>query len=119
MDKIASSIPQDKTAAMVTGKGTHFDPKIKPSSYTTTDIKPPTWKGTHGTKLDLKGIRCGRFVVIGLSSERPSRWVVRCDCGNYEFRTAKAIRNPANAQDRCQPCRKLQHIQERDAGYKR
>lgn len=110
MKKIASSLPVDKTAAMVTQKGTSFVPKIKPHSITVTDIRPQIWNGTHLDGFDLTGKRFGRFTVIGLSAEKRSRWVCRCDCGNYEMRRAKSVQNPANDFDRCIICRKTLYI---------
>ena len=109
MQRVATQLPINKTAALVTGKGTHFDPVIKPSCYATTDIRPrlrPVPKNT----LDLTGVRFGRFVVVGLPADLNDRWVVKCDCGNYEHRRAKAIRNLANNVDRCNVCRKTHYI---------
>ena len=54
---------------------------------------------------DLTGRRQGRLVVVGLARDTRKRWVVRCDCGTFTLRTAKAIQNPANAEDRCEHCR--------------
>ena len=55
--------------------------------------------------IDLSGAEFGKFTVIGLSAHSKGRWVVRCECGEHEFRTAKAIKNPANAQDACAKCK--------------
>ena len=53
----------------------------------------------------LVGVRFGRFVVVGLHAEIRGAWVVRCDCGDYETRRSRAIRNPNNFGDRCTLCR--------------
>lgn len=55
--------------------------------------------------LNLVGCKVGRLTVIGMARESKGRWVVRCACGDYEIRTAKAIRNPENKGDRCSVCR--------------
>jgi hypothetical protein len=111
LKKLADRLPINRTAAMVTQKGTSFNPVIKPSEHRITDIRPPVWKGEHKVKFDLTGRTFGRFKVIGLSVEKRGRWVCRCACGNYEMRTAKAINNPANAElDRCIICRKTLYI---------
>jgi len=44
-----------------------------------------------GSKLeDLTGMRRGMMVIIGLAeagwSGNKSRWVAKCECGNYEYR---------------------------------
>lgn len=110
MEKIASGKAINKTARLVTGKGFHFEPVLKPyEDHITTDIRPAIRKLQKGC-LDLTGVRFGRFVVIGLSKDINNRWIVRCDCGNYEFRTAKSIRNPNNSLDRCVICRKTHYI---------
>lgn len=44
---------------------------------------------------DLTGVKFGRLTVLGISAEVLARWVVRCVCGTYGLRTAKAIKNAA------------------------
>lgn len=60
------------------------------------DIKPDTRKIPNGM-LDLTGVRSGRMVCVGLAPEKrggnKAAWIVRCDCGMYESRTAKALRS--------------------------
>lgn len=66
----------------------------------------PTRRVQEGTPLedDLTGRRVGRLTVVGPSSKRPARWVVRCDCGVFSIRKARAIRNPENTSDCCGTC---------------
>ena len=62
------------------------------------------------------GLRFGRFTVIGcldIWKHSRAKWIVRCDCGHYEIRSAKAIRNPVNAEDRCYECRHFLHSRQR------
>lgn len=100
-------VPVNKTAALVTGRGVHYTPKKK--IQTADQITPiPTRPVRHG--VDLSGTRQGRLTVIGLAHRVKGRWVVRCDCGVYTLRTAKAISNPANNQDRCEHCRHLAQV---------
>jgi len=110
MENIASRIPMDKTAAMAVQKGIHFEPKMKKSNCVTLDVKPDIKKQWPPTGFELVGHRFGRFTVIGLSADYPGRWVVRCDCGKHEFRSAKAARNPKNNDDGCIFCRKWNDI---------
>ena len=66
---------------------------------------------------ELIGMVNGRLTVIGLLAETSAQqaaWVVRCTCGKYETRTAKAIRNPKNAEDRCYHCRHLEYLKHQD-----
>lgn len=69
--------------------------------------KQPRLAKLPNSAPDLIGKRTGRLKVIGLYPERrngPARWVVRCTCGDYELRTAHAILNPHNENDKCQRC---------------
>jgi hypothetical protein len=65
--------------------------------------------------MDLTGRTIGRCTVVGyLGPGRVgSRWLVRCLCGRYEARKAKAItrRAPSDAPDQCARCNHLHRIQ--------
>ena len=68
--------------------------------------------------VDLTGKTIGRFKVIGYSTDRP-RWVLRCSCGMYTFRSNKALRRVITGQiidggDRCAVCCKLLRLKIRD-----
>jgi hypothetical protein len=121
INSILSSNPIDKTAAKVIGTGNHFEPKIKPHSheYVHSDIplpiKSPLAMSISQFKnnnqfVDLTGAKIGWLTVVGASPEYHGRWVVRCVCGAYEIRTAKAIKNKKNDEDRCIVCRAVKHI---------
>jgi hypothetical protein len=56
---------------------------------------------------DLTGRRQGRMTVVGASKDLPARWIMRCDCGDYEPRSSKAVKNPNNSQDCCAKCRQI------------
>jgi hypothetical protein len=68
------------------------------------------------TPSPLDGLVFAKFTVIGkLLSEyshpnRGASYVVRCQCGSYEIRKAKAIRNPANVNDCCAECRTVRYL---------
>lgn len=96
--------PIDRTAAMILGKG------VAPPAVKITcdhwEIRPQLKK--HVSKdCDITGTRQGRLVAIGMHHDRNDRWVVRCDCGSFELRTARAMKNPANSADKCVKCRRL------------
>lgn len=112
MDDLHARAPVDRVAVrVVLLAGEHFDPNKK---VLTNDSETPlaTRFPTKGEALnpefaDLTGRRFGRFVVVGIARDFCPQWVVRCACGRYSTRKAKAIRNPENTQDRCEHCRHL------------
>lgn len=105
----------NRTAAIVTGKGTHYVPNKKiqthdnPLPIAIRKLQPP--ECDQPNFIDLTGQRVGRFTVLGLALDHKRQWVVRCDCGTYSLRRAKAIKNPDNTQDRCEHCRHLAFLQ--------
>lgn len=102
--------PVDKTAALVVRRGERFDSQKKFGGAhwkTQPPIRTDAW-----VFVDLTGIRFGRFQVIGLHADLLKRWVVRCACGDYEVRSAKAINNPENFGDRCANCRHLAYLKQ-------
>jgi hypothetical protein len=99
-------LPVNSTAMKVTSSGYVFDPTkhgTPHNGYTCSD-EMPTLRSGSNVVPDLSGRRFGKFRVIGLS-DKPGRWVVQCQCGKYELRSAKAIKNPSNNQDACLHCR--------------
>jgi len=95
----------DKTSAMVFSPGVRYE---NPAKVTCPhwDAQPPIRKPPICAP-NLVGIKFGRFVVLGMSADIAGSWIVRCDCGDYETRKAKAIRNPNNFGDRCTKCRNV------------
>lgn len=98
-DTVAPLMPFDKTASQVAGRGVHFewepnreqvhsDLPIKTRQATPRELKDPNYR-------DLTGAKIGRLRVMGIasfSSQEKRRWVVRCQCGDYEIRRAKFIK---------------------------
>lgn len=109
-DRVLSSAALNKTAAVVTGRGEHWEPKIKVNNLHLQ--APPKMKSVPGDAgfVDLTGVKFGRFTVLGLMASDGGRWVVRCACGSYETRRRKAITNQNNKWDRCVECRQLGYI---------
>lgn len=56
--------------------------------------------------VNLTGRKVGRLTVVGWNHKK-SRWVCRCSCGIYVYRTSKAIKNDKNKADACFQCTKL------------
>lgn len=92
-------IPVNKLAALLIGKR---NPKpdidfVKNKNGTTTYmIQPLIEDYPYGKESDLTGTRYHRLTVIGFApgsrrSAGGSLWVVKCDCGNFEYRRSKKI----------------------------
>ncbi|NEG94094.1 hypothetical protein [Leclercia adecarboxylata] len=103
--------PINKTAALVTGKGFSYEPDC--IICTPEFVGPPEIADVRDllrnpSFIDLTGRKKGRFTVIGLMKEGRGKWVVRCVCGTYTIRNAKAIKgadsNPNAHIDACRRC---------------
>lgn len=106
IEEIGIRVPINKTAQMVIQKGIHFDHVGNPDAVWSQ--LPIRTRPFVGTSEDLTGIKIGRLTVIGLNDTGvKGRWVVRCTCGLYGLRKARAIKNPHNFGDRCDQCRKV------------
>lgn len=112
-EDIVKSNPINKTASLVVSEGIAYDPDL---GYINEHSENPinTLK-TPSTIKDYTGQKFGRFTVVGLrrikTDNRNSKvWTVRCDCGNYETRKTKAIRNKKNIDDCCVQCRQTKYL---------
>ena len=114
----------NKEAALVTGKGIHYNPptpKVPQFCYST---QPEMWTFGHRFNKaypDFRGKRFGRFTAIGVSVEFPGKWVMKCSCGKYEFRRAKALKNyketSCNEMKMCQFCQQNEVFAVRSGRY--
>jgi predicted SprT family Zn-dependent metalloprotease len=116
VDKIITSVPLNRTAARVINQtGEHYDPKVNYHEVLHFENRPPLrdlseYRKEHQeTYQTIIGRRFGRFVVVGILAganrkRKTAAWVCRCDCGHYEVRNARVIKNPNNIMDRCQNC---------------
>ena len=110
--------PVDRVAARVMRNGVHWTPN---KNVQTADQRVP-----HELRNPLSiapehrrliGHKFGRMTVLGMSFERAkdhALWSVRCGCGIYTLRSAKAIRNPNNNWDCCEACRHLLYLKRKD-----
>ncbi|WP_143038324.1 hypothetical protein [Pseudomonas saponiphila] len=91
--------PVDRMAARVVGAGINYEFKVSEgavNSFLPLPTRPVSRAETHQACFtDLTTTKFGRLTVIGISAEVNARWVVRCVCGTYGLRTAKAIKNAA------------------------
>lgn len=111
-DKIYASAPIDKKAAVVTGKGIDYIPDIK---IFDSELPLPVCRNIPKWIVNLTGKKFGKLTVIGLAviEEKKlngSKWVVRCVCGRYSMRKARAINNENNKLDCCKECEKLMSL---------
>lgn len=115
---LLSSVPVNVTAALVTQKSKEDDEARLfelHECYSETPLPMLAFNEMNKQHVDvarqLIGIRIGRLIVIGAAKEKAknagSLWVVRCDCGAYSMRKARAIKNPKNKNDMCAHCRKI------------
>ncbi len=95
--------------------GIHFEPKIKPHCHDEREILPLTIFNRTPNGLNLEGYKSGWLTVIGLSAEKKHRWVCRCVCGKYVFRTAKALRRNKDISDKCIHCNKLDYLKQKSS----
>ncbi len=107
-DFIATDRPINKTTGIVLQKGEHF----KEPEYTNLFKAPLPVKKYNGEK-NLTGKRFYRFTVIGFTGENgqgKSRWLLRCDCGNYTVRSRKSIKKIKKNNGKCSQCSYLDYI---------
>ena len=120
LEKIITSDPIDAVAGRVTSRGTHWNPR-KTFSGPNSDLPLPIRAANYSEKnnsawADLTGRKVGRLTVLGIyaiaavGKNKKQAWVVRCQCGRYETRTARAIRNPENKEDYCEMCYHLRCV---------
>lgn len=122
-DFIATNKPCNKTASSVVGRGFHYEPVIKAQeNYDAPLPKRSKRLSKQLSKcpefLDFTGFKHGTFTVLHLAQKGNSggaRWVCRCQCGQYEIRTTKAIKNhmkPNNNYDidTCGHCADLKKL---------
>lgn len=111
LDAVIAATPSNVTAALVTGPGEHWDPE-RPSNWPATSYEAPPrtlrWVGPG----DLAGASYGRLTVLGLLKKTDvwSLWLVRCQCGAHEDRTATAIQKKVAPM--CWRCDRLLRMQE-------
>ena len=110
ISKIATLSPVNKTAGVVTGKGEPRHERVfNPVSYRSTSPSMRVIPFTGLREHDFTGRRVGRFRVVGYCGRtkqrhnKRGRWLVKCDCGAYELRTAHALNNP-DATQMCAGC---------------
>lgn len=117
------STPIDRTASRVIRRGVHWEPKLLAGREPCFDVLPPIReitpeiiraRASRGAQfVNLIGSRVGELTVVALAvfeskkkGAPPLRWVCRCSCGSFVYRTSKAIITAAPAPEawRCPRC---------------
>jgi hypothetical protein len=120
-DAVAAAAPLDKTASVVRdSSGDLWDAKIHPSLGPHWKAPPePIGKRPHGLP-DLTGRAFGRFTVYryygkadGKNAE--PKWIVRCQCGDYEARRTDSILKNTNPDACCWACEQVNVLRRRAA----
>jgi hypothetical protein len=119
VDRVVASRPANKTAAVVTGKGVHWEPAKKL-------IRP--WDAWQDTPLPVfqlppkdaripAGLKVGRLTVIGYGGAGANGgcWVVRCTCGMYGHKKARALRSEFHAPRAM--CPRCDYLEQLKAGH--
>lgn len=118
---LQNPLPIDRVAARVVKKAKPEDlwrPMPKPTQHivpvgavlAVQPIPRAALLGTPGLQ-DVPGRRRDRMTVIGYAADQeagstnPAKWVVRCDCGNYEHRVRIFRWLGTDAMDMCRECR--------------
>jgi hypothetical protein len=112
-DYPSHGVPVNKLAAMVISRGERHEMEYADrNTYENPPILLPS-PSPEGVP-NLIGYRNGRIEVIGYAGRRGKRpsggsrtlWLVRCDCGRYEFRRNRSIKKAKRHRDinQCNYC---------------
>lgn len=96
------SIPINKTAALVVSKRTDdfkfSDVNYSKNCYCSSTPPPIERKPYKGVGENIIGKKVGKVVVIAYLGKLPKggknkkgKWLVQCDCGNYEVRRRNSL----------------------------
>lgn len=117
LDRVIASAPVNADAAHAVGRGGEPPVLAKRGTIDNHYALEPT-KPLCRQNPDLRGVRFGRFTVVGYLGKRnrkqPALRLVRCACGVFEHRRAAAIKNPENLGDRCIECWELVYLKKED-----
>lgn len=82
---------------------------VQPGTVLATMPLPPMVAACMPELTRIPGKRRDRMVVVGYAADqfasKQAKWVVRCDCGNFEHRTRILRWLGTQAPDMCRECR--------------
>lgn len=121
---LETPLPINRDAAKVVRKASKDDvwmPSIVVLDHTQHSPNVlPTKTPPPNADTSVIGKRRDRMVVVGYAASQPkgkyknARWVVRCDCGNYEHRTKIFRWLGTDCVDMCLECRKRTYLTKGD-----
>lgn len=105
ISKIITSSPIDRTTARAMSGGESYEtPESAFADYVHSDTPLPI-APVPSNAANIVGRRFGTMIVVGYAAtQNPNKnatWVVRCNCGAFEHRKARATNNP---HDCCRVC---------------
>lgn len=124
IEDIAARRPLDKTAGLVVSSPSRlyqWEPNVKPKEEIS-DVPFPTKQITKSMRsgsefIDLTGKQIARLTIIGLADEtngRYGRWVCRCSCGLYVYRTSAALKKLQDPDMCCCRCDLVKNLKKKD-----
>ncbi len=120
-DRLRASVPVNRQAGLALARGEHWTPRNRMTIERWST--PPKMKTVPANTPNQIGRQIGRLRCVGLLDAPAGKyglsWVMRCSCGDYEIRKAKAINNPENTNDMCHACRHLQYVKARGSEEKK
>lgn len=117
-DAVAAAAPLNREASAVRdGSGDLWEARV-PAHIKHWSAPPPQERPPPPDIADLTGLVRNRLTVVRYHgpAKDGGRWLVRCACGNYELRRAKAIRKGGDEEMACFVCVKVETLRRRGSG---
>lgn len=110
-------VPVNRLALRQTLGGIHYEPEKK-AKHSHVEELPEVVKFPGCPDKDLTGVRISKVTVIGYvgrhRSEKQSRWLVRCVCGQFYTLRSQVIRKYKGKDLHCANCEKLRQLKARE-----
>ena len=118
-DAVAAAAPLNAQASIIRdGSGDLWEAKT-PQHYQRWAAPPaPEAVFPFSNGIDLTGYPMGRMRVVRYhgAGKEGGRWLVRCPCGYYELRRAKAIKANLDPDHACFECARIVVLRKRASG---
>lgn len=109
---LTASHPVNRVARRVCKDGEQWQPRMKPADHHVTSEAPlPLARMCAQTRQlasKVIGRRRDRMTLFGFAGD--GKWVARCDCGNYEYRSRIVRWLSLDGPDACRPCRTKHYV---------
>ncbi len=114
-DRVLTSVPINKQAAMGSARGEHWEPMFD-DVHGRSDLPLPMKEYRGPPEKNLVGTVMGRITIVGYSHSTKkwgSKWVGRCTCGTYELRRRASIERNADPDHACMRCERSKVLSKR------